>query len=261
MSMVGKISSRRADSSTDIELDDVFVGRYQIEKCRHRTQGIASALDRAIAALRPALEDVKLGIDSTHGFRAFFKYDGAKQYVEDMLTQISHLDKRVGLLPSPTIPVGPRFACLSEHTRRSFPWLGPYTDPWTICQTSVATALYILGTAYIWLCPRFFDQPTKPQDLTGRDCPIVVNNAFRGEERRFMGYQNYILIHEMVHFYLQSKSLTGTTMPTEAYGFDSLLELLPLDALHNPTSYQAYVASTYLPVSHSINHMLLEFLH
>ena len=237
------------------------MGRYRIEKCRHRTQGVASALDTAIAALKPALEDVKLGIDSTHGFHAFFKYDGAKQYVEDILMEISLLDKKVGLLPSPTIPTGPRFACVSEDIRKSYPWLNPYTDPWTVCQNSVAMALYILDTAYIWLCPRFFHQPTKPQDLTGRDCPIVVNNVFRGEERRFICYQNYILIHEMVHFYLGSKSLSGTSIPTEAYYFDSLIELLPLDALHNPTSYQAYVASTYLPMSHSIIHMLLKSLH
>ena len=235
--------SQCLDNTTIPTLDDVLVGRYLIENCRHRKAGVVSVLDRALAAIVPALEDAKFGIESTHGFRAFFKYDGAKQYVREMLRQILTLEPKRQLMPNPNTPTSPRFGCAQENSRAAYPWMDPRTDPWIVCRSSAATALYFFGTAYIWFCPRFFNLPTKPTDLTGRNCPIVEDNRFAGNEARLILYQTYVVIHELVHFYLQTHSLSGTTNPPEQYGLDGCVSLVPLHSLHNPTSYQSYIAS------------------
>lgn len=225
----------------------MYVGRrFRIEKCRHRTAGLADVLEGAMATLEPALEDLKNGADSTHGFKAFFKHDGAKEYVQDMLNSIRARESLPGLLPNPRTVLTPRFACAQEDSRSSYPWLLPGSDPWIVCRSGRSPAFYTFTTAYIWICPNFFRIPTKPNDIKGRDCPIVRDNQFIGHAAHFLDYQTYIVIHELVHFYLQSQSLTGITYPLEQYSLNNCVALIPLHSLHNPTSYQAYIASEYL---------------
>lgn len=56
-------------------------------------------------------------------------------------------------------------------------------------------------------------------------------------------YQSYVLIHEIMHFYLQTHSLSGTTIPPEQYSLNGCVGLSPLHSLHNPTNFQIYMAS------------------
>lgn len=94
--------------------------------------------------------------------------------------------------------------------------------------------------------------PEKPADLTGKNCPTVQNNRYTRDDHSFSSYQTYALIHEFMHFYLQSHSLTGVTHPCEQYGLNGCVGLKPLHALHNPSSYQNYVASK-LPMNNDIS--------
>jgi len=214
-----------------------------VERCGHRKAGLVSVLEAVMTAIPPALEDVQQGIDSPHGFRAFFKYDGAKQYVHDILLQILSREPKLNLVPSPDRPTPPIFACAQEASTRYHPWLNHIRiDPWIICRTTPQAAFTVARTSYIWICPVFFAIPTKPRDLSGRDCPTIENNMFITHDRLEI-YQTYIAIHEMVHFYLQSHSLSGTTDPPEQYTINGCVGLRPINALHNPTSYQSYVAS------------------
>ena len=200
-------------------------------------------LEAVLAAIPLALEDVQLGAESPHGFRAFFKYDGAKQYVHDILLQILSRETKLNLAPNPDRPTPPIFACVQEASIRYHPWLNHIrVDPWVICRTTPQAAFTLSHTSYIWLCPGFFTIPTKPRVLPGRDCPTVENNMFVTQIRLEI-YQTYIALHEMVHFYLQSHSLSGITDPPEQYTINGCVGLRPMNALHNPTSYQSYVAS------------------
>ncbi|KAL8830042.1 MAG: hypothetical protein Q9191_001659 [Dirinaria sp. TL-2023a] len=177
-------------------------------------------LNLAMTALAPALEDVKLGTASTHGFRALFKYDGAKEYVEDMLKQVSKFEPMLQLLPNPNIPLRPRIACAQPGIRERHRWLPFGTDPWVYCSFGSMSAFFTIGTAYVFICPSFFMLPEKPTDLTGRNCPTVRDNRYNGNDRTVSSYQTYALIHELMHFYLQSHSLTGVTHPNEQYGLN-----------------------------------------
>lgn len=93
-------------------------------------------LNLAMTALTPALEDVKMGTASTHAFRALFKYDGAKEYVGDMLKQVSNFEPKLGLLPNPSILLRPRIACAQPGIRERYRWLPLGTDLGAIAQSA-----------------------------------------------------------------------------------------------------------------------------
>lgn len=229
--------------NTTIPPPNVPTDVFRIERCGHRKAGLAGVLKAAMAAIPPALEDVQLGVDSPHRFRAFFKYDGAKQYVHDILRQILTHEPKSNLLPNPDRPTPPVFACAQEASTRYHPWLNHIgINPWSICTTTPQAAFTVSGTSYIWLCPGFFILPTKPKNLSGWGCPTIEKNLFVTHDPVEL-YQTYIAIHEMVHFYLQTHSLSGITDPQEQYSMNGCVGLRPMSALHNPTSYQTYVAS------------------
>ncbi len=56
-------------------------------------------------------------------------------------------------------------------------------------------------------------------------------------------YQKYMLVHEMVHFYLGGKGLGWSTKPEEVYALDEAVGLNGGLSLRNPQNYQAFVAS------------------
>lgn len=234
--------STKNKNSSESTLDNLYAGRISIEDCRQMTGRLNRVLNLAMTALAPALEDVKLGIASTHGFRALFKYDGAKEYVEDMLKQVSNFEPKLRLMPNPNVPLRPRIACAQPGIRERHRWLPLGTDPWIYCSFGSISAFFVIGTAYVFLCPAFFMLPEKPTDLTGRNCPTVQGNRYNGNDLTVSSYQTYALIHEFMHFYLQSHSLTGVTHPNEQYGLNGCVSLSPLHALHNPSSYQNYIA-------------------
>lgn len=203
-----------------------------------------------MVAIGPALADIKLGHASKHGFRALFKYDGAREYVEDTLSAVVAMRPQRALEPWPQQPTRPQFSCVTYNVMHLHPFL--HLDLWQLCQYTSAAAFYASGSSFIFLCPRFFHYPEKPDDLSGRNCPEVENNRFSRNERNLYEYQTYIIIHEMVHFYLQGQSLSGISEPPEQYGLDGCVALSPMNSLHNPTNYQAYVASTYTPVDERV---------
>ena len=239
-------NSEDPDNASEANLDDFYAGRISIENCRHRTGRLNRVLNLAMTALPPAIEDVKLGSASTHGFRALFKYDGAKQYVGDMLNHVSNLEPKRQLLPNPNVPLRPHIACAQTRSLVTYPWLPPRVDPWFYCTFAPVSTFFVVGTAYVFICPRFFDLPERPADLTGRNCPTVQDNRYNGDDFTFSYYQTYALIHEFIHFYLQTHSLSGVTHPCEQYNLNGCVSLTPLHSLHNPSSYQNYIASKFL---------------
>lgn len=218
-----------------------MLGAYHIENCRANYPRLVNVIDAAVAAIGPALADVKLGHQSRHGFRALFKYDGAKDYVEDMLKAVATMRPKLALEPWPMNQTPPQFSCVVRGAKDRYPFLD--IDPWQYCKLGPLAAFYAPGTSFIFLCPRFFNTPDIPTDLTRRSCPGVQDNRWTYNERNLYDYQTYIIIHEMIHFYLQHQTLSGTTWPPEQYGIDGCVALSPLNSLHNPTSYQVYVAS------------------
>ena len=198
-------------------------------------------LTRAIAALKPALNDVGDGLKSQHGFKALFK-DGAKvPYIRNILQFIASARKVKGLNPDPFVPSAPRFACVTPSTIKQYKFLK--IDPWKYCiQPGEGAAFYWSGSSYLFLCPRFWinDIAPIPQKDT---CPSVVRNQFLGSGEVLGVYMTYMVIHEMVHFYLGQYSLGPFTYPPETYLINECVALDPSHSALNPQNYQYYVAS------------------
>lgn len=198
-------------------------------------------LTKALVALTPALNDVGLGLDSRHGFKALFKDGATSTYVRGILRSIASAQPLKGLQPDPSVPSAPRFACVTPSTISQYKFLE--IDPWEICSLPDAgQSVYPVGSSYIFLCPSFWRGEVAPQKNT---CPSVKRNQFLGRGEAVGMYLTYLVIHEMVHFYLGKASLGLYSNPPEVYPINDCVALDILDSVHNPQNYQFYVASEY----------------
>ena len=198
-------------------------------------------IQAALEILPAVIGDLQSGINSRHGYEAWFKSNASSAYVQTMLQNIYTAQTKVGLLPQPGIPSAPRFACITPGTSGLYPWMR--LDPFSVC---VAThshgvrAFYYGGSSYILICPSFWS--LEPWPLKS-GCPTVIHNRFVGAQVRLSNYKTYVLIHEMVHFYLGRNSLSQTTAPPEQYALNNCVGLGKVDSLRNPANYQHYLAS------------------
>lgn len=203
-------------------------------------------IDEARAAIPPAIRDAeKYGTRSLYGFKSMFKTDKAVPLVTTMLRNVAALKALPNLQPFPQYLQKPHFACATAESVHRYPFI-PY-DPLISCEIGQVSSFYIGNTVYIFLCPTFWALPSHPEEppITGC-CPEVKNNAFKvypGYE--VYNYQSYVILHELVHFYLQLMSLSGLTIPPEQYSMNGCVGLDYVTSLLNPLNIQTYVASKY----------------
>lgn len=211
---------------------------FVIEGCSAYTGNLVHVLTKAVAALTPALNDVELGLDSQHGFKALFKDGATSTYVRGILRSIASAQPLKGLIPDPSVPSTPRFACVTPRTISRYRFLE--VDPWELCNRADAgQAFYFGGSSYIFLCSSFWRGDIAPEKSA---CPSVRRNQFLGGGEALSMYLTYLIIHEMAHFYLGKASLGAFTDPPEIYPINDCVALDPLNSVHNPQNYQFYVA-------------------
>ena len=215
---------------------------FIIENCGGAYTGtLVDVLNRAVAALKPALNDVGLGLHSQHGFKALFKDGAMAPYIRDILQFIASARKVKGLSPNPFIPTAPRFTCVTPRTIKQYKFLK--IDPWKLCNSPGAGVAFYLGdSSYIFLCSNFWKADIAPRPET-KSCPSVIRNQFIGWGENLGNYLTYMIIHEMVHFYLGKYSLGIHTYPPEIYRINECVALDPATSALNPPNYQYYVAS------------------
>ncbi|KAL8712958.1 MAG: hypothetical protein Q9220_002816 [cf. Caloplaca sp. 1 TL-2023] len=209
---------------------------------RYRYQ-IQVALDLGKEPLGAAINSAKQGIASPNGFRAWYKNNGAIGPVTRMLKNIQLLKPIRGLKPSRFSASQPEFVCVKQDTVDRFPHLTG--DPYAQCERSGNFAMVLRGFKYVFLCEKFFTLKIAPIGPPTRNCPRVVNNEFERTGYRLADYQKYVLIHEMVHFYLGQSSLGFDTDPQEMYYLNQCVNLDAKDSLDNPMNYQYFVASEF----------------
>lgn len=101
-------------------------------------------------------------------------------------------------------------------------------------------AFYAEGTIYTFLCPAFFVQP---QVSTQNNCPSVTHNMFWGNSGKvYRNYQTYILLYQLIRFYLGDNALTDQSDPKEQLDWNVCVDLDTLHSVLNPTNLQIYVA-------------------
>ena len=186
---------------------------------------------------------VVAGSDSP-AYRAMFKSDSVKSQVALHFIQIDKCRGSVGLKPTPLQATAPRVACAAPNSATTYRNLNLGYDPWQRCaaapQGPPNELFYADGTAYIFICPSFFQKPMVP---FGSKCPDVVANLFTGDEMLFYGaYQVYLLLYVFVRWYLQSLALDSSSAPVEAFEWNHCINYSAISSMKNPTNYVLYAA-------------------
>ncbi|KAL2038789.1 hypothetical protein N7G274_008547 [Stereocaulon virgatum] len=212
---------------------------FAIEGCGDYTGNMVQILSLALSHLPLVIYDTRNGVRSPYGFKAWFKSDEVSTYVRQILWSIATAQTLKGLMPEPKIPTAPRFACITPATIHLYSFLPP---DWGLqCDMlGQVASFYLGGSSYIFICPYFWHFQVVPPR---RNCPSVVRNEFRGDyHSNFAEFSMYIIIHEMVHFYLGTASLSPQTKPPETYPINDVVALNIEDSIHNPMNYQYYLA-------------------
>lgn len=170
---------------------------------------------------------------------ALFKDPKSSAYVRDVLRNIAYAKPLKGLEPNRKAPTAPRFMCLDSSTGSPFYYLKGMI-PYLFCtQPGAGQAFYIGEGSYIFLCPSYWQGQIAP---TLPNCPPLFHNHWPDIGASVGVYSTYLLIHEMVHFYLGMKSLGLYTDPPEVYPLNDCVGLNPGHSRRNPQNYQYYVA-------------------
>ena len=210
---------------------------FSIFDCGEYTADLARTLDEAVLTVGSVLQTVGYG-NKSPVFRALFKVGDTREFVQEVLERIAFGTKMINLLPNPFIPTRPNFACVTPETEAKYKFLKGSAYKSCI-RPGQGQAFIIAGTSYIFLCPSFWTRPAWP---SFPDCPYVRKNQWVGLGQALTSYRGYLLMHEMVHFYLGGSSLGYPPNSPEVYEMNDCVGLGPYDSLHNPQNYQNYVA-------------------
>ena len=216
-----------------------------VHNCAYAPGMVERAYLLAKSAVGKARDDVDLGLQSTHGFKALFKNERSKYPIRHYLNSIHDYKGAINLQPDPTRLLSPIFVCVTAVTYIEFRNLRLGYDPWLRCQHPFPTgqppqAFYADGTAYIFLCPAFLVQPALPQP---QYCPSVRHNTWVGDSGLFYrNYQTYTLLYELIRFYLGINALNPDTIPIEQFEWNSCVYYGAVPSVKNPTNLLLYIA-------------------
>lgn len=205
-------------------------GPYNIYQCGANTALVQQDLDLLWAALLPVIADTRFGTASSV-YQAFFKDSIYNTFVDEI---ISNVTTGAPLLKknSPT-PQSPLIVCIPGPNIVKYTVAGVEKDLYNECIPGAAAFLKH-ETNWIFLCPPFFSvvqQATKPAAF----CPAITKNRFEenGQQTKLVQTQMWILMHEIIHFYLDSSPGPATNSMYEAYGINAAFGLAASDAISN----------------------------
>ena len=186
-------------------------------------------------------------------FQAFFKDNQYENFIEEMFVNITNgnaLEK-----PGSASAEPPTIACLSGPGEATENTTAGVRDLFEICSGNPKyAAFYRASSKWIFLCPEFFTFPQQTPQPISQYCPTVEDGYFvQAFWMRLVQNQMYILMHEILHFYLDSAPYPSTDAVTEVTDINVAFNLAALDAVSNAESYVIYDASKPLaPPSNSV---------
>ena len=182
-------------------------------------------------------------------FQAFFKDNQYEKFIQQMFVNITNGNA----LPKPESPTAeaPTIACLTGPGEATENTPAGVQDLFQICSGNPKyAAFYRASSNWIFLCPEFFNFPQQTPQHPGQFCPSVMDNYFvQSYWMNLVQNQMYILMHEILHYYLDSAPYPSTDVVTEVTDINVAFNLAALDAISNAESYVIYDASKPFPYS------------
>lgn len=233
---------------------------YKIESCGNTKPAIEYAVTLAQTAMIRPLLDVQRGILSIHGFTAMYKSNIFKPFLQVLMGNILHIPvtQVAGRDQEPT------FVCAKPNMRQVYD-IG--YEPLERCAETGVTSFWVKDTVLVFLCPSFtmlkFQPVLTPGGPSNIYCPVVQQNVFLGQSDPLVKYQNYDLVHQLAHLYLQDASLTSETQPKEVKDWNSCVGLgwAPFEGgpcVRNPFNLVYYAACEYCLVHARVFGELIE---
>ncbi|KAL6716397.1 hypothetical protein ACLMJK_005963 [Lecanora helva] len=178
-----------------------------------------------------------------------FKKDFASSVIAGLLRKIHNYEPLDDFVHVPRNWIPPTFVCVAQDTAAYYSHLDLPYDPWWRCLRPPQDgrpneAFYVDWTPLIFVCPDFFKKTLAPQPSRGSSgCPKTINNQFIGDENAFYkAYQTYILLYQLIRFYLRSKGLGPATVPREAFDWNVCVSYSARASIVNPTNILLYIA-------------------
>ncbi|KAL9014371.1 MAG: hypothetical protein Q9173_000990 [Seirophora scorigena] len=141
--------------------------------------------------------------------------------------------------PNPLRSQLPEFVCVKPDTFWRYD-IG--VDPYIKCEQAGFFSMWLRGYKYVFICEKYFNMTMSPIGPPAKYCVPVIENKFNGRGDLLGDYQKYILVHELVHFYLGRPSLGWNTNPKETYRMNQCVNMDPKNSLKNPMHYQYFLA-------------------
>ncbi|KAL8713767.1 MAG: hypothetical protein Q9220_002294 [cf. Caloplaca sp. 1 TL-2023] len=175
------------------------------------TSHLLATLDNVKAAINQGLVEIDgstvLSPDADKRTKAAFKQRTYIKFLVERLEEMQSFNHVSGLKPDRSELQQPHLACVTPLSGQKYAYLDLGYDPMARCDAiRDLTAFSAADTAYIFLCPRFWN--VSPSGITDR-CPSVENNQFVGDEDYFfLDSQLYQLIAQLHAFYLEGNAVT-----------------------------------------------------
>lgn len=240
-------------------MEGVQTGPYRIYNCGSRTSSVSMLINILTATLRPVLDDVSF-TRSSPAYNTFFKNIAFASTVHDILSSIT---TGAPISPGPHAikdapselfgpPITPQFVCITGYDQLRWSLEaggegGTQFDAYTACEQSPVLAFAVFGTKFpknsIVLCPDFWTYAPIPP-MSKATCLAVDPhfNRFRDTGRRFIGYQLWVILHELAHAYIYAHSGQLLDVSTA----NDCTSLSATSAVNNAQNYVFYAASEFL---------------
>ncbi|KAL9135213.1 MAG: hypothetical protein Q9175_003597 [Cornicularia normoerica] len=224
--------------------DATTSGKYQILLCGAGQPDSKAARLQALLPLiwqnlQIAIQDVKKGTASQHGYTAFFKSNANQAAVMDLFQKVSAGDAipisadramRLGSLTA-----SPSFACMAEGD--SFT-AHLYAECLARSTGTRFSPLMTWGaTEIIMICPSFW---TLPAGLTRANCPKVVDNKAAPNDEALIRSMYGSIVHMLVNVYLPESLDYGNSVVEEVINVQDAVALNATESMVNANNYALY---------------------
>ncbi|KAL2036720.1 hypothetical protein N7G274_010515 [Stereocaulon virgatum] len=236
-----------SDTNRNLNNTAVKAGDYNILFCGNQTTTVRESLQLLWENIGTTIRPNVLTGTRSSAYQAFFKTSDYTSFVTQMLFNISSGASVQKSGQNGTDP--PTLACLTGPGIATEKTSSGTKDLYDICSGNANYAsFYRSSSSWIFLCPAFFSyqQQTIASSSSARQyCPNVKDNYFLlSNWMNLVQSQMYLLMHEILHFYLDSAPYPGTASSdqTEVTDINVAFNMAALDAISNPQSYVIYAA-------------------
>ena len=233
------------------QVDRVFQQKYWFVGCKAGLSNSAAAQLATLVTqirlnIKLVIREVQKGTASEFGYEAFFKSNSSIPRVLQMFDKIANGDqvkaptsygRSSWLKPKKGPPI---IGCVSTRYNGLF-----NDDAFRHCGNPPGYAYYIDGSAWVYLCPRFWNATTYPLE---KNCPHFYENGTMGPHGTVLHMnQEAIFVHELVHLYMPALAKRRT----ERYTVESAMGLSAEEAVDNASNYGYFYSCVFLSASQS----------